>query len=224
MTLGLSMLEQEIDSDIKDRQRLMLQIKTLHLRYRFNEKDEQMFLTYAIPAIYSIWEGFVQTAFRFYIQELNKLQLSIDELNNSILVFHLENRFPQFRQYPQESKKKESFFRNLEQFYTEKSIEISVIVNTESNVGFKVLNKRLKDFNLQTIPDYIEAGCSLSGELEKFLITRNAVAHGQGAIIVNRDDLEKSIKLIERLMALVLEKIKEGFLSKSFLKNETSRL
>ncbi len=137
------MLEQEIRSDIDERQKLMLQLKTLSLRYGFNEKDEQMFLNYAIPAVYAIWEGFVQNVFRLYIQELNRLSLTIDTISKPILVYHLENKFKQFREYPKDTKKKTLFFDSLEQFYSERVIDIHPIVNTESNVGFDVINKLL---------------------------------------------------------------------------------
>ncbi len=212
------MLEQEIRSDIDERQKLMLQIKTLYLRYRLNEKDEKMFLIYSIPAVYAIWEGFIQNTFKAYIQELNKLELTVDTICKPILIHHLESKFPQFREYPKHTNsRKVSFFDNLNQFYIEKTIDISTIVNTESNVGFKVLKNLLEKFNLDPIPDYPEPRYSLSQELEKLLKIRNAVAHGQDSVVVNREDLEGSIELVNRLMDLVFEKIIDGFEKKSYL-------
>ncbi len=58
MTANLTILEQDIRSDIGERQQLMLQIKTLYLRYQFNERDEKIFLSYSMPAIYAIWGRF----------------------------------------------------------------------------------------------------------------------------------------------------------------------
>ena len=210
------MLEQEIRSDIEERQNLMLQIKTLYLRYEFNEKDEQLFLIYSIPAVYAIWEGFIQAAFQTYIQELNKLKLTVDTICKPILIYHLESKFPQFREYPKDHAKKESFFCNLNLFYTGKSVDIGTSVNTESNVGFKVLNKILEEFNLEPVQEYPEPRFSLKQKLKDFLIIRNAVAHGNGST-VNREDLENAIKLVNILMDLVFEKIIKGFQSKSYL-------
>lgn len=212
------MLEQDIRSDIDERQKLMLQIKTLYLRYRLNEKDEKMFLIYSIPAVYAIWEGFIQNTFKTYIQELNKLELTVDTICKPILIHHLESKFPQFREYPKHTNsRKVSFFDNLNQFYIEKTIDISTIVNTESNVGFKVLKNLLEKFNLDLIPDYPEPRYSLSQELEKLLKIRNAVAHGQDSVVVNREDLEGAIELVNKLMDLVFEKIIDGFKKKSYL-------
>jgi hypothetical protein len=112
------MLEQKISSDIEERQKLMLQIKTLYLRYEFNNKDEAMFLNYAIPAVYAIWEGFIQTAFQTYIRELNQLNLTINTLCKPILIYHLETSFKQFREYPEKFNGKVAFFDKLNQFYS----------------------------------------------------------------------------------------------------------
>jgi hypothetical protein len=212
------MLEQEIRSDIDERQALMLQIKTLYFRYSFNEKDEQLFLNYSIPAVYAIWEGFVTDVFRIYIEELNNLNLTVDTICKPILIHHLENQFKQFREYPTKDTKKVLFFDGLDEFYTERIIDINAAVNTESNVGFNVLNRLLKAFNLEKIPEYPEPRYSLPQELDDFLLRiRNAVAHGQNSIVVNRDDLDRAIKLVETLMELVFEKIINGFENESYL-------
>jgi len=48
---------------------------------------------------------------------------------------------------------------------------------------------------------------------------RNSVAHGQkSAIGVNREDLERAIKVVDKLMELVFERIKTGFIERSYLK------
>jgi hypothetical protein len=223
------MLEQEIRSDIDERQKLMLQTKTLYLRYEFNEKDKLLFLIYSIPTIYAIWEGFIQTAFQSYIRELNKLELTIDTICNPILIHHLESKFKQFREYPKAPDKKKSFFKNLDKFYTERVIDINTTVNTKSNVEFDVLNDLLEAFNLEKIPDYIEPRYSLKQKLHAFVITRNAVAHGQYSdsnvkpeelkekLRSKREDLINAIELVNKLMDIVFEKIIEGFKNKSYL-------
>lgn len=212
------MLAQNIRADIEERQNLMLQIKTLYLRYDFNEKDEQLFLNYSVPAIYAVWEGFIQTSFQTYIQELNKLDLSVNTICKPLLVYHMESSFKQFREYPEKLNGKVTFFEKLNQFYQSEFIDISRTVNTESNVGFNVLNKILKTFNLDLIPEYPQPRYSLLQELDMFLLkTRNSVAHGQNSIVINREDLDRAIKLIEMLMDLVFEKIVQGFESQSYL-------
>jgi len=221
MTIDITLLEQEIMSDIDERRELMSWVKLLCARYGFLEEDEQLFLNYSIPIVYSIWEGFVQTSFQIYIRELNKLELSIDDISNPIIIYHIESSFPQFKQYPEADKftKKVNFFNKLGQFYKTNPLEINPNINTESNVGFNVLNRLLNDFNLEKIPEYSEPQYSLKNELTKLLKDRNTIAHGQrDAIVVNRGDLERAIQVVDKLMDLVFERIKTGFIEKSYLK------
>ena len=135
-------------------------------------------------------------------------------------MFNTELRFRQFRQYPLKHTHKASFFEKLRQFYKAETFEIIPIVSTESNVGFKVLNRIMEDFNLETIPDYPKPkeNYSLKQELDRFLLKiRNDIAHGNNPITVKREDLERAIILVEMLMDLVYERIRKGFLvDKSF--------
>ena len=216
MTANLTILEQDIRSDIGERQQLMLQIKTLYLRYQFNERDEKLFLSYSMPAIYAIWEGFIQTSFKTYVQEINKINLSVNTVHKQILCYRIENSFKQFKQYPKNYNKKVVFFDKLGEFYSADIIEITRTINTENNVGFDVLNRLLAAFNLEKIPDYYEQRW-LKNELdERLLRIRNQVAHGQDSIIVSRNDLEDSINLVNILMELVLNRTMIGFSTESY--------
>lgn len=221
MATDPTLLEQEIMSDIVERRKLMSRIRALCPRYGFSPEDEALFLNYSIPIVYSIWEGFIQTSFQIYIRELNKLNLKISDICYPILIYHIESEFPQFKQYPEKDKlnKKVIFFDKLGLFYKCNALEISAKVNTESNVGFNVLNRILKDFNLETILTHPEPNYSLQDDLDKFLLKiRNSVAHGQNSIVVDREGLDRAIKLVDRLMDLVFEKIKTGFINKSYLR------
>jgi hypothetical protein len=211
------MLKQMLKDDIYERQEALSKIKTLYLRYKFKQDDEQIFLNYAIPSIYAIWEGFVQTSFQTYIHELNKLQLKHNEICDNLLVKHIESTFKQFNEYPKDFKKKVTFFQGLEQFYQAKYVDINKTVNTESNVGFDVINKLLISFNLKTIPEYPEPGYSLKKALIDFLDMRNKLAHGQNAVKVSRSILNESTSLVIMLMNMVYDLIIDGYENKSYL-------
>lgn len=213
MNTTLSILEEEMLSDIEERKELLLKTKTIYLRYSFSADDEKFFLNYSIPIIYSIWEGFVQSSFQTYVREINKLNLPIDQICKRILVYNTESRFKQFKQYPVKFDRKANFFDQLNQFFLTNSFEINPEVNTESNVGFKVLNRIMEEFNLDEIKEYPKPNYSLVNELDKFLLrVRNGVSHGNNAIIVKRSDLDRAITLVEILMDLVFENIRKGFL------------
>ncbi|MFZ2726806.1 MAG: MAE_28990/MAE_18760 family HEPN-like nuclease [Methylococcaceae bacterium] len=213
------MLAQKINADIDERRELLLQIKTLYLRYHFNKRDEDLFLVYSIASVYAIWEGFVQTTFQFYIDELNTLNLTINTIHEQLLVYHLENRFKQFNEYPKKFDKKVAFLKNLHHFYESKVIIINRVVDTKSNVGFKVMNTILETFNLKPIREReYEPLYSFVDELDKFLLkARNAVAHGNEASIT-REDLDRAIKLVNILMDLIFDRVMDGFNNRTYLK------
>lgn len=215
----MNLLEQDIQDDINERVIQMTTIKTLSSRYSYNSSDEQFILNYSFPIVYSIWEGFIQTAFQIYIRELNKLNLSIDNISEHILIFSMESSFKQLFSYPQKHNQKITYFGKMMTFFkSSNSIYINPVVNTESNVGFNVLNKILGKFNLKNIPEYINPGVSTKYELDDFLLKiRNGVAHGNSAYTVSRDDLERAISLVTSLMDLVLISIKDGFSQNSHL-------
>jgi len=231
MSNEISILEQEVLSDIDERINLMSRIRLLSTLYNFSEADKQLFLNYSMPIIYSIWEGFIQSALQTYIRSLNRLRLSPDDICDRILVYHMEAEFLQFKQYPRsmnredQSKKTEQkvkFFVKLKRFYSSGILEINANVNTESNVGFSVLNRILGDFNLAEISEFPLPRYSLKVELDQSLLRiRNAVAHGQDgqdSVIVKLEDLERAIILVDRLMDLVFESIKDGFINESYRK------
>ena len=182
-------------------------------------------MNYSIPAIYAIWEGFVTTVFRTYIATLNELNLTFDSVCEPILVYHFEKSFSQLKEYPKDNDKKVKFFKNLASFYNNPNpiITLKCAINTESNVYFHVINRILPEFNLTKIEDKqieypeLQIKSSLLQELKRLVDNRNAIAHGQNSILINRSDLERAINLIETLMDLVFDRIIEGFENKSYL-------
>jgi hypothetical protein len=208
-----SILESDIQADISERKELLLQTKTFHVRYTLNKLDEQYFLNYSFPIIYAIWEGFIQTAFQTYVREINRLELAMEEYCNQLKIYNLEIKVKQLKNYPVELSKKVAMISKLQQLVTSNTFELSPIVDTKSNVGFKVLNDILTSFNLATIPDYVKPRYSIAIELDKFLLKiRNDIAHGNNAITVSTDDVSRAIDLIELLMDEVFNRIRSGFL------------
>jgi len=218
MNTALVLLDQEITSDIETRLSSMSSIKTLTSRYNLLDYDKNLLLQHSIPMTYSIWEGFIQQAFQIYIRTLNRLELSFNTLCKPMLIFHLENKFKQFTEYPKSLNKKLLFFKGLNQFYHTEKIDINPVVNTESNVGFAVLNKILAEFNLETIPEYHEPRYSLKDELDKSLLKiRNNISHGQNSIVVTTNDITRAVRLVTLLMDLVFERIRNGFIGQTYL-------
>lgn len=237
--MAFQTLENDIESDMQTRSESMLSIRRLLTRDVFSDDEKKLLLQHSIPMVYSIWEGFVQTAFQRYVRELNRQEeLTIDTVCEPILVYHLEAKFKQFKNYPDKFEKKTRFFNDLQEFHQSTRFEIHPTVNTESNVGFEVLSRILEQFKLEKIPDYpeiSEINCDfvaqipetrycISTELKTLLRIRNAVAHGdQESISVTAHHLDRFIKLVNILMCLVSKRIFKGFNEKSYLKDSRSQ-
>lgn len=209
----MNLLEDEIEADILDRLDLLTTIKTISSRYTFNNQDEIFWCRYSIPSIYSIWEGFFVTALQIYIREINKLELNIDELSEHYLVHTTEVSFKQLFSYPNKHPQKVRFIKDIQVYFQSTApVYINPEINTESNLGFNVLNKLLEKFNLKILPEYPRPQYSLKIELNDFLLRiRNGVSHGNYPFRIDRNDVERGILLIEELMFLVYDSIKEGY-------------
>lgn len=192
-------------------------------RYSLSSKDKEIFSIQSISMIYSIWEGFIQTSFNLYIDEINKLNIDFVDFCDEILIHHMENSFKQFKQYPDKDSKKVKFFRDLQVFQVNGTPQISRIVDTESNVSFNVLNKLLKTFSLELFTeywgDYKYPAPNLKESMDLLLKLRNTVAHGGDLMPEHRIDQEKYVRfkiLITDLMYEVRIRMLDGLNQKTF--------
>jgi len=194
-------------------------------RYPLSSKHQDIFSTQSISMIYSVWESFVQKSFNLYIDELNKVGMDFHCFCDEIVIHHMENSFKQFKDYPGNDNKKGKFFTSLRMFHTSNHCSVSRVVNTESNVGFNVLNKLLKSFALEKFPehwkDYAHPNPNLKDSLELFLRLRNAVAHGGD--LTSEEKIDQKVydrfkKLVIDLMYEIRLKMLCGLKYKTFLK------
>ncbi|MBK6345591.1 MAG: hypothetical protein IPF68_06580 [Bacteroidales bacterium] len=73
-------------------------------------------------------------------------------------------------------------------------VTIKPSVPTESKGNFRVLNKILERFCIDRVPDYYDS------KLNKLLLFRNKVAHGDNSISVNMTHVTEFISTVENLM------------------------
>lgn len=151
-------------------------------RYRLSQKHLNIFTVQSIAMIYSIWEGYVQESFQLYIRYINSLNINFSELSDEIVVFHMDNSFKQFHQYPQKNTGKVKFYEGLKKHFLESHHQLYQRVDTESNLGFDVLNKLLSQFSLETLNEnweqYRKPNTNLKEMMSDLLRYRNGVAHG----------------------------------------------
>lgn len=189
---------------IEERQGVITEIERAIFtnRYNLSDKHYTIFSTNSISILYAIWEGFIHKLFGLYIDGINKEENDLFSLSDNLIIFCSEKKFRQLKEYPQKVKKKISYFRELKIFYSGEKHPIPRDVDTESNVGYEVLNKLLSQFNLKTYPEqwknYKYPNPNLKENLSMFLRLRNTIAHG-GELLPEESINQKSYERYKRL-------------------------
>ncbi|MBW1649684.1 MAG: hypothetical protein JRJ44_03195 [Deltaproteobacteria bacterium] len=225
----MSDFENELLKIIEERQSALFEIERVVFtkRYNLSRKHFEIFSIQSIAMIYSIWEGFIQNAFRLYLDELNKKKIEFQKFGDSIVIFHMENTFKQLKLYPQKDNGKISFYLKLKDFFSNKYHPVSSKIDLKNNVNFEVLNKILKAFCLKPFKthwkDYNHPNPNLKDCMYDFLRYRNSVAHG-GDISsyekVTHKVYKKYKKLVIDLMYEIQNKIAAGIKDETFLKDQ----
>jgi len=220
--MNSEVLRSDLEADINIRRNNLASIKTLSSRYPFKEIDKSVWARCSFPIIYAEWEGFFVNAMTLYLREINGLSLTLNQLEEKYYVNNIEKHFKQFKEYPSNNKKKANFLYALKDFYTNtERVQLLTEINTESNLGFNVLNTILSDYGIENISDHLDHdACSYKDKLEKFLLDkRNGLAHGDPATTVITEDINEAILLVDRLMEEVKERLLKALENEVFMKS-----
>lgn len=203
-------LEEELLQEVEWRTNELSIIRTIPFRFNFNDKQKKILEKYSVVAIYSIWEGFVTKSFALYIREINSLNLTCDEINLNILTHDIFIKFDLTEEQRKHFEHKCNFVNNILE-YSKSPVFISPKIPTEANVGFKVINKILNHFHLEELPkkDF--------DRLDKLLLYRNKIAHGEYSVVVTQDIIQDFILAVIDSMHAVTIRIMDGFFSKTYL-------
>ena len=182
----------EILADIDWRISELATIKSLPIKYSFRPDHKEVHIKYSIPAIYAIWEGFVKNCFTIYSNHLNTLGIKRTEISTALLTHQIDSECD-FNNPRVNFDTKQKLVEQIDNLLTE-TIVIKPSVPTESNVNLKVLNKILERFCISKIDDSYDRG------LNKLLLFRNKIAHGENSITVNMTHVTEFVSLIENLM------------------------
>lgn len=182
----------EILADIDWRISELATIKSIPIKYSFRPDHKEVHIKYSIPAIYAIWEGFVKNCFTIYSNHLNTLGIKRTEISTALLTHQIDSECD-FNNPRVNFDTKQKLVEQIDNLLTE-TIVIKPSVPTESNVNLKVLNKILERFCISNINDSYDRG------LNKLLLFRNKIAHGENSITVNMTHVTEFVSLIENLM------------------------
>ncbi|MFI0431297.1 MAE_28990/MAE_18760 family HEPN-like nuclease [Mariniflexile sp. HMF6888] len=183
---------QEILADIEWRTSELATLKSIPIRYSFSPDHKDLHIKYSIPAIYSIWEGFVKNCFAIYSNHLNTLSLNRSEISYALLTHQLDSECD-FNNPRVHFDKKMKLVQSLDELFQD-IINIKPAVPTESNVNLKVLNRILERYCITEVDGKYNSG------LNKLLLFRNKIAHGENSIIVNMTHVTEFISLVENMM------------------------
>ena len=165
---------------------------------------------HTIPAIYSLWEGFVVTVFDLYVRELNRLKLTSKNL--SLCVFtHAIDAELQLGNGRTDFEKKQKLVENLNKYY-DTEVVITNKLPTESNVNFKVINNILHRFNLNPLPEK-----PYEMQLNKLLRIRNSISHGETSIPINNLIISELSFAVMKLFDEIFIKVIDGYNNKTYL-------
>lgn len=199
----------EILVDVNWRISEMANLKFIPFKYNFNKDHKEIHLKYSIPAIYSIWEGFVKNCFTIYSIHLNSLLIKRNEIAAPLLTHQLDS-ICNFNNPRVNFESKLKMVSIINSTLTD-IIIIKSNVPTDSNVNFTILNKILERFCIENVDQSYEK------KLNKLLLFRNKIAHGENSILVNMDVVIELIKTVEGLMYDVIINIENSEKQRLFL-------
>ncbi|MCU7695583.1 MAE_28990/MAE_18760 family HEPN-like nuclease [Haoranjiania flava] len=179
----------EIVADIEWRVSELATLKSLPIRYSFRDDHKELQIKYTIPAIYAIWEGFVKNCFSIYSNHLNSLAISRTDIALSLLTHQLDSECD-FNNPRINFDAKKRLVNVIDSLLTN-TINIKPSIPTESNVNFKVLNKILERFCIDKVDETYEQ------KLNKLLLFRNKIAHGENSISVNMNNITELFRLLK---------------------------
>jgi len=200
----------EIMADIDWRVSELSTLKSIPIKYSFRPEHKELQIKYTIPAVYAIWEGFVKSCFIIYSHHLNTLSIKRNEISINLLTHHLDSECD-FNNPRNNFDSKTRIVNLIDSLLTD-TITIKPNVPTESNVNFKVLNKILERFCMDKVPISYEA------KLNKLLLFRNKIAHGENSITVNINHLTEFITTVENLMLDIVINIETNEKIKTYIK------
>lgn len=205
-------LEQELLQEVDWRTNELSIIITIPRLCNCNDKQKEILEKYSAVAIYSIWEGFVTQSFTLYIREINNLKLSYEKISLNILTHDIFIKYGLTEEQIKHFEHKCMFVNNIFE-YSKLPVVISSNIPTESNINFKVINKILKHFHLEELP-----AKDFEGRLNKLLMYRNKIAHGEYSLPVTEEIIQDFNSTIIDAMHELTIRITNGFINKKYLR------
>jgi len=186
------------------------EIKVVALRSGLSDLQKQIIKKYAIPAFYSLWEGYFKEAAGIYISSVNSMHLPTNQLAPLLLAHSIDTKHKLY-QLSGEFDKRADLIINLRNDLLG-CLPIPTELPTESNINFKVANNILRRLCIREL----SSQC-FKEPLNKFLFFRNRISHGDFSIPIEQENIDEFSSLVEGLMDQILLNIIEGYSEQAYL-------
>lgn len=207
----MEVFQEELLYEIEWRTNEISILKTIPFLYPLSDVQRRTIERHTIPAMYSLWEGYVVSAFQIYVRELNRLKLTADKIRSCILTHAIDTDLC-LSNGRAVFEKKEQFIEKLSNFFNGEVI-IPNKLPTESNINYRVINSILYRFSLESLPER-----PYKKELDKLLLVRNSIAHGEVSIPIDKEIIAEISFTILNLMHDVFNRIVDGHNTKTYLR------
>lgn len=205
-------IQEEIYADIEWRNGEMAELMVILHKARLTIAQRNTYLRYIVPAFYAFWEGFVKNSMELYSKEINRANIPITLLHENLLTHAIT------------SDSKLALDKGRTQFNTQKEFSLYICqhikeafpvnnrLQTKSNINFEVLTDILNRFNLGTIDK------KMGRKLNKLLMFRNTIAHGDNSIPIKESDIDEFKQLVQDFMLIIFNKIDFAVTNKTYLR------
>lgn len=170
-----------------------------------------------IPMIYAHWEGYVVNSIKLLIGYLNKLELMPNETPTKLIVLGLNERYA-YLSGKQSFEQKAEFTDKFKEIF-QSAIRFKKDIDTKSNLNSKVLKEicSIFDLNFSSFKD-------VTFYIDKVVVLRNRIAHGENSMIPDADSVAKYIASITEATDILLSEIEEYVTNEKFrLKSDKDR-
>jgi len=173
--------------------------------------NELLWNRMCLPMIYAHWEGYVVSSLKLLIGHLNTLELVPSEVPTNLIVLGLGTKYNSLSG-KQSFDQKVEFTDSFKEIF-QKAIKFKKDIDTKSNLNKNVLEDLCTIFGFD-----FEVFKGVTRELEKIVIFRNKIAHGENSILPGSENIEKYVRSITQATDLLLTEIDK------FITNENFRL
>jgi len=207
-----NILEEKINYEIDWRTKEISIIKTMPYTGIKDNERRKVLLKYSIVSMYSLWEGYVRKVLAYYIEEVNKLTLEMDEINVNLIMHDLDCKY-QLANPRKDIDKKCDFVKALKEYFKNDPI-ITQNIPGFKNIDYKTLNKYLKTLGLKEFPEK-----PFKNDLNKLVKIRNIIAHGEENPLVIEQNMVNELSFIilcsmhELCMVVVEESCRQSYLN-----------